>query len=234
MFKNSLQTKNGPDFYYKHGATPDPNAKWVGPGGGPSSFYTTWSYYAIIATGIFATISFAILHRFPSVAKSKVWSIVILGLVIGFATNTMGVGIVSQALLTSNWKPLDPKHEVLVTESWAQKLNKINLRVHLIPILLALVLLCAVVTVPWSGSKFHLYIASCVVSTVFFFVWSLVPVPISPTSNKKTNPFTKVSTVYSSPSVPIELLLPASILLFSGLYVFVMRGNIDSHVRVKV
>jgi hypothetical protein len=55
-FKDELlsQSKSDCNFYNIKGTTCDKNAVWKGPGGGKSSFYTTWSYYSIIVATIAA------------------------------------------------------------------------------------------------------------------------------------------------------------------------------------
>ena len=213
------------DFFFQDTAKPDPKATWGGPSGGPSEFYTTWSYYAIIAVCIFAVFGIGLLHTSSRVASSKVASIAILAVIVGFAANSLAVAVTAQGLLSFNWKPLDPNDRVAISEKWVKKLNNMNLNVHLMPALLALVLLAAVVTVPWSGKKLHLYLTACVVPVIFFFIWACVPIQVSKGSKKKTTPFNKASVVYNYPSLPIELLLPLTIFIVTLLYVYVMRGK---------
>ena len=57
MFQHKLQTDKGEDspsfFKVEKTCKPDDSAKWKGPGGGASSFYTTWSFYAIYSCNLF-------------------------------------------------------------------------------------------------------------------------------------------------------------------------------------
>jgi len=99
------------------------------------------------------------------------------------------------------------------------------MKVHLIPVLISLVLLAAVVTVPWTGSKSHLYMVACAIPAIFFFVWACVPIPIRKGSSKKTNPFNKASVVYNAPSFSVEALQPLAVFIMAVLYVYVMRGG---------
>jgi len=228
LFQNSITGKSETDFFFQKGATPDPNAQWSGPGGGPAQFYTTWSYFAIIAVACLAVLGVLLLHKSKRIASSKVASIIILAVIIGFAANSLAVAVTSQGLLNFNWKPLDPHARVAVSEKWVKTLSKINLKVHLFPVLLSLALLAAVVTVPWSGKKLHLYIVACAIPVLFFFIWACVPIPVSKGSSKKTNPFNKASVVYNSPPFSIEVLQPLTIFIMALLYVYVMRGKNNS------
>ena len=169
---NECSPPNACDFFYQDSAKPDPDAKWVGPGGGPSAFYTTWSYFAIIAVCVFALVAIPVLWKIEKVSSCKVASTAILAVIIGFAANSLAVAVTSQGLLNFNWKALDPKAPVAVSETWVKKLNRINLTVHLFPVLLSLVLLALVVTVPWSGEKSHLFFASVAIPVMFFFIWA--------------------------------------------------------------
>lgn len=231
LFQNSISktaectTPDNCDFFYQDQSKPDPNAKWVGPGGGPAQFYTTWSYFAIIAVSVFAAVAIPLMWKVPKLSSSKVFSTIILAVIIGFAANSLGVAVTAQGLLDFNWKPLDPHARVAISEKWVKMLNRINLKVHLFPVLLSLALLAAVVTVPWTGSKTHLYLAACAVPVIFFFIWACVPIPVSKGSSKKTNPFNKASVVYNSPPFSIEVLQPLTIFIMALLYVYVMRGR---------
>ena len=223
--KVSCDTTDSCNFFYQDYSEPDPNAQWVGPGGGPSEFYTTWSYFAILSVCVFALITIPLLHKIPKLSSSKIVSTIILAIIIGFAANSIGVAITSQGLLDFNWKPLDPDANVAISEKWVKMLNKINLRVHLFPVILALGLLAAVVTVPWSGSKLYLYLVSCAIPVLFFIILVCVPIPVKKGSSQKTNPLNKASVVYNTPSFTIEALLPLTIIVIVLLYVYVMRGK---------
>lgn len=223
--KAECVTNNDCYFFYQDDARPDPNADWVGPGGGPSEFYTTWSYFGILTICVFALITIPLLHKIPKLSASKIASTIILAIIIGFAANSIGVAVASQGLLDFNWKPLDPHANVAISEKWVKMLNKINLRVHLFPVLLALGLLAAVVTVPWSGSKLYLYLGACAVPVLFFLIWVCVPIPVKKGSSQKTTPLNKASVVYNTPPFTIEGLLPLTIIIIVLLYVYVMRGK---------
>ena len=218
-------TSDNCDFFYLDRSKPDPNARWIGAGGGPAEYYTTWSYYAIISVCIFTLIAIPLMWKVPKLSSSKIASIIILAIIIGFAANSLAVAVTAQGLISFNWKPLDQHARVAISEKWVKRFNNINLKVHLFPVLLSMVLLAAVVTVPWTGSKLHLYLASCAIPIIFFFIWACVPIPIHKGSSQKTNPFNKASTVYNSPPLSVELLLPLMIFLVVLLYVYVMRGK---------
>jgi hypothetical protein len=220
--RNSKSDK--PIFYYEKGATPDPNAIWKGPGGGKSAFYTTWSYIALAVTCIFAIIFIPILRTNSKLASSK-FSIIGIALIIGFAVNSVAVAVTSQAMLDFSWKPIDPNNDVLITEKWVKDFNKLNVTIHIFPLIFSLILLASIITVPWSGDKKTLYIISCAIPIIYLIIWSCVPVPIKKGSDKKTNPFNKPSVVYNSPQLSVEILLPVTILLVCALYVYAIRGN---------
>ena len=217
---------NDAKFFKQDTCKPDERARWVGPGGGPTAFYTTWSFYAIIATVLFSCIALPILHMVPKAARSKPISIIILALIVGFAANSIGVAITAQMLLSFNWKPLDPTTEIAVAEKWAKNLTTTNIKVHLVPAAISLLLLAAVITVPWCQKKTILWISSIVIPTLFFGIWSCVPVPFEKGSIKKTTIFNKAARVYNHPSALIMLSLPAAVISAAALYVYAMRGEV--------
>lgn len=120
--------------------------------------------------------------------NSPLMAYTLLAIIVGFSANSITVAVASQGLLGFDWNNLDPiQHgEVLVTEKWVKKLNKVNITVHLIPLILSIIILFLVINVPWSGSKRTLVIASCFVPIVLFTIWLCIPVPVTPGSYKKT------------------------------------------------
>jgi len=227
IMSQTTLSKSGCDFYTLEGATCDKNAVWKGPGGGKSSFYTTWSYYAIIVSTIAALFIIPLFHRVPSLKNSPLMAYTLLAILVGFAANSMAVAVASQGLLGFDWHHLDPTQdgEVLITEEWVKTMNKVNITVHLIPLILSIIILFLVINVPWSGNKRTLVLASCFVPIVLFTIWVCVPVPVKPGSSKKTTPFTKVEVVYDKSSPIIESFLPITIIFICVLYVYAMRGN---------
>ena len=230
-FNENISCKNDPcnksctpSFFKQNSCTCSPKAKWKGPGGGPLSFYTTWSFYAIFAI-IFITFIGGGLLSFTKLSKSNVASYIILALIIGFAANSIAVGITSQILVDYNWKPLSGKDtdKTAISESWVKKFNLLNLKVHLLPVLISIIILICIVKIPWTGSKHWLYIISCIVPILFFFIWACIPIPVSEGSNTKSTPFNKASIVYNNPSIPIELTLPISIFIIIALFVFAAK-----------
>lgn len=212
-----------PNFFFEKGAKPDPNVKWSGPTN-PSAYFTTWSYYAIIATLFFAVISIPILYKYKNLQSSR-FAILILAIIIGFSANTLAVGATSQGLMNYNWRPLDPNNPVLVKEEWLVKFNRKNLKVHLIPVIISIFLLVLITAAPWKGSKVELFCLSVFIPIIFFMIWLCVPVAKKKGSKEKTNPFNKASIVYSSPPIFIELLQPLVIILMCAAYVYIIRGN---------
>ena len=216
-------------FILKKPVYPIGKAKWKGPGGGKAAFYTTWSFYGIIAATIFTVILVPLLFLIPKFSSSEFGSTLCLALVIGFAVNSLAVALTSQFLLNFNWKPLDPNNRTAADEKWIEKLNNINAKVHLLPIILSLFILTLIISVPWKGNKTILYFGSCLVPIVFFSIWLIVPVPTSPDKNNKTEtkPWNKIAHVYNFPSAWIMSLLPIGIILATILYVLAKRSNLN-------
>ena len=212
-------------------ATCLPDADFEGPGGGSSAFYTTWSYYAIlIATFIVLPVTL-LLANLPGTKEfwkqNKYVSTILLGILIGFAVNSIGVGIVSQLLVTEN-KPLVSTKSgklPLVTQDWLKYFNKLNSRVHLVPVLFAILILLLVIRIPCSTSSSVLICTSIAIPVVFFFIWACVPIPVSTGSKEHTTPFNKSAVVYNSPPFSLEGFLPAAIVIVTVLTVYVARGG---------
>ena len=103
-----------------------------------------------------------------------------------------------------------------------KKMSSSNINSHLVPVLFSILLLGAITSVPWSGSKKYLYILSCFVPLIFFIIWCSIPV-----KNKKHKLCfgKKISKIYNNPSLITQSTLPITILLSGALYVFIMRGN---------
>ena len=228
-FEDSLRTtEDQPFFFETQCGKPNENAKWRGPGGGPSSFYTTWSFWAIIATTIFTLLIVPLLFFVPKFSNSELMSSLSLAIIIGFAVNSLAVALTSQFLLNFNWKPLDPNNRTAADENWIKKLNNINAKVHLLPIILSLFILTLIIKAPWKGNKTILYFASCLVSVIFFIVWLCVPVPVSPDNKKdKTRPWNKIAYVYNFPDAWIMGLFPVAIVFGTVLFVLAKRGNLS-------
>jgi hypothetical protein len=226
VFKNSLKLGEPPKkhFFYQDELKVDSAARWKGPGGGPSIYFTTWSYYGIIATAIFAMVAIPALYLIPRLSHSRIVSSLIVMLITGFAVNSLAVAVTSQGLLSWDWKPLDPKAQVAISEDWVIKLTKVNATVHLIPTLLSLVLLSGLVTVPWSGSKRDIYIGACIIAAVFFFIWLCTPI-YDKSVERNTTPLNKIQTVYNSPPAYLAAIQPVSILCFALLFVYILRGR---------
>ena len=224
MYLPLEDSKPSSNFFERDSCRPDPDAKWVGPGGGSSSFYTVWSFYAIIATLVFGVVAIPLMHKFKTLNESKVASYLIIAVIIGFAANSIGIAVTSQSLLMFNWKGLDSERPVAVSESWMTNITDENLKVHILPIIASLILLAGVVTVPWNGNRRVLWACSFAVPLLFFVVWSCVPIQVRKYSETKTKPWNKVNVVYNYPSAPIQLALPVSVILFSALMIYSMRG----------
>jgi hypothetical protein len=159
--------------------------------------------------------------------QNKYVSTALLGLLIGFAANSIGVGVVSQLLVTEN-KPLVTSktgEPPLITQDWLTYFNKLNSRVHLVPVLFAILILLLVIRIPCSASPGILACTSIAIPVVFFFIWACVPIPTHAGSKEHTTPFNKAAVVYKSPPFSIEGFLPAAILLVTVLTVYVARGR---------
>ena len=122
MFEDTLRSTEDKPFYFEKTCTPNQKATWKGPGGCPASFYTTWSFYGIIAATIFTLILVPLLFMLPKFSNSEFMSTFCLALVIGFAVNSLAVALTSQFLLNFNWKPLDPNNRTAADEKWIEKL----------------------------------------------------------------------------------------------------------------
>lgn len=224
MFQHKLQEqKDSPDFYVEDTCKPDNSAKWKGPGGGASSFYTTWSFYAIIAATCFTVIMGIIFAFSPKLASCEWFSTLCLALMIGFAVNSLAVAVTSQFLLNFNWKPLNPKSRTAADENWIKKLNNINATVHLLPVILALVILTITINMKWTGNKTILYFAAVCVPIIYFTIWLCIPVPKSKGSSEQTNFTNKVAYVYNFPSTWIMGLMPIVVALAA--FTFVLAKN---------
>ena len=144
---------------------------------GASSFYTTWSFYAILAATCFAVLMGIIFAFSPKLARTEWFSTLCLAIMIGFAVNSLAVAVTSQFLLNFNWKPLNPNSRTAADEKWIKKLNNINATVHLLPVILALVILTITIRMRWKGNKTILYFAALSVPIIYFTIWLCVPVP---------------------------------------------------------
>lgn len=198
----------------------DEQAKWQGPGGGRSTFYTTWSFYAIIF-GSIIVIPFLLLSKFTHLGNNKIFTYILLSLLIGIAINSIGVAVTSQALVV-DWKPVSgiPGKESLIREKWVEWFTKLNIRVHLIPVIASIFILILITKIPYKVSCHQLMITSIVLPVIFFFIWASIPVPISPNSKQSTNIFNKASYVYNKPTLLVESTLPITIILITILYVY--------------
>ena len=224
MFQDKLQEKkDSSTFYVEETCKPDNAAKWRGPGGGASSFYTTWSFYAIIAATCFTVIMGIIFAFSPKLASCEWFSTLCLALMIGFAVNSLAVAVTSQFLLNFNWKPLNPNSRTAADENWIKKLNNINATVHLLPVILALVILTITINMKWTGNKTILYFAAVCVPIIYFTIWLCIPVPKSKGSSEQTNFTNKVAYVYNFPSTWIMGLMPIVVALAA--FTFVLAKN---------
>lgn len=208
-----------------------PDANFQGPGGGSGAFYTTWSFYAIlIATFIVLPVTL-LLTKLPGTKEfwkqNKYISTILLGILIGFSANSIGVGVVSQLLVTEN-KPLvstKTGKSPLITQDWLTYFNKLNSRVHLVPVLFAILILLLVIRIPCSTLPSVLMCTSIAIPVVFFFIWACVPIPVRTGSKEHTTPFDKAAVVYKSPPFSIEGFLPAAIVIVTVITVYVARGD---------
>ena len=224
MFQHELQEKkDSPTFYVEDTCKPDSTAKWKGPGGGASSFYTTWSFYAIIAATCFTVIMGIIFAFSPKLASCEWFSTLCLALMIGFAVNSLAVAVTSQFLLNFNWKPLNPQSRTAADENWIKKLNNINATVHLLPVILALVILTITINMKWSGNKTILYFAVLSVPIIYFTIWLCIPVPKNKGSSEMTNYTNKVAYVYNFPSTWIMGLMPIAAVLATFTFVLAKK-----------
>ena len=216
FFKSDVCDDNKPEC--------DGAATWQGPGGGSASFYTTWSYYAVLlCTFIILPVVWFVATK-TRAKHSRTFSYITMPILIGIAANSIGVGIVSQLLITRNWKPLSKSgNPVLIKEQWVKWFTSLNTTVHLTPVLLSLLILLCVTPMPWSGTKPIMILISILVPVLMFCVWAAVPVPVSVGSTRKTSFFNKAAHVYNAPSFAIESALPIAIILVSVLYVVVIK-----------
>ena len=193
-----------------------PDSDFKGPGGGSSKFYTTWSFFAILVVLIVVLPGAYITSDWlPNKWNNKLISGAFLAVLIGFAANSVGVGVTSQFLVTKG-KPLVQTQNgelPLITQEWLKWFNELNSKVHLVPVLLSLFIIVMVGRLPWSGGSLELILPAVIIPVVFFFIWALVPIPKEKGSKEMTTPWNKASVVYNSPPFSIEAWLPICIFL---------------------
>lgn len=192
-----------------------------------SSFYTKWSYVAICCVVMFAIIFIPLFHVIPSLSNSKNISYIVFSIIIGFSINSLAVAVTSQLLYIVNWDNINDN--LITSKTKLKKMSISNLNNHLMPVLISLVLLACITTVPWTGNKLYLYIMSCFVPIVFFFVWLCVPVKDK--HGKHTTPMNKIRLIYGKQSTFTQLSLLLTIFISAGLYTLVMRGNLVELVK---
>lgn len=196
---------------------------WKGPGGGASSFYTTWSFYAIVAATCFTIITSIIFTFSPNLTKNEFFTTLCLAIMIGFAVNSIAVAVTSQFLLNLSWKPVKSKCRKATDERWIKKLNKINATVHLVPVILALFILTMTINMKWNGDKTILYFASAIVPILYFTIWLCIPVPKNKGSEEMTDFTNKVVYVYNYPSTWIMGLMPVTVALATFMFVLAKK-----------
>jgi hypothetical protein len=223
--KKSLEKPAGCSFFYidKCGKDNKPlcneKSKWQGPGGGKNKYYTTWSYYAIILASIIV-VPFYFLAKFTNLANSKLFIFIMLSLLIGIAINSIAVGVTSQCLV-AEWKPVSGKEdeESLIREKWVEWFTKTNIRAHLVPVLLSILILIIITKIPYNFTSNNLIMSSILVPVIYFFIWDITPIPIKENSKQTTNIFNKPKYVYNNPSFYVEMTLPLTVILLTIMYI---------------
>jgi hypothetical protein len=190
-----------------------------------SSYYTTWSFYAIIYTTIFAVIIIPIFRKYKYMNSSSILSYMVLSIIIGFSINSIAVAIASQYLLDEQIeKKIEQKiEEKQFSPKYVKEVTSSNLKHHLLPVILSLFLLIIITSVPWSGNKYILFILSCLVPFLFILIWSCVSIKTK--NNKHVNFINKTNVMYDNPNNISKILLPLNIIVFSAFYVFIIRGK---------
>jgi hypothetical protein len=168
----------------------DAKNSWAGPGGGPSSFYTTWNYY-------FSFFNLFLAFFFPGV-RLGVFSGVTVAL--GSFVSSATVFVVAQLLLGWNSGLKDDKDGLMKIE-FANKIDQINAQYHAVPMLVSIV----AVLIQASFSKGS-FLSCCnpimiaIPAGILFGVWLNTPVPVSKDSDENTTFRNKVNVVYNFPA----------------------------------
>jgi hypothetical protein len=194
-----------------------------------SSFYTTWSFTAIILTLFFAIIMIPLFHNFEKLSSSVISSYIVFSIIIGFSINSIAVAVSSQILIGTSWKKFEKNKGDIINLKFVEKFTNENIKMHLIPVIISLLLLFLITNVPWSGKKIYLYITSCLVPIVFFFVWASKSIPDG--KNHKTTILNKSKIIYDQPDLITKISLPLTVLLGTAFYIFVMRGLKKTNVK---
>ena len=186
------------NVYLKKGATCATGVKWKGPGGSSFSFFTTWAAY-------FSLLSFFLLI-YVKLNKSK--NTFLIAIIKSSAACSLAVFAVAQLLLAFNPSIDEPEGTTyLITDDFSNKINKINLIWHQLP----LVCVYLIMTYNFGVKISAVHIAAP--ALILLLIWMLVPVPVSKGSETKTTPFDKIKVVYNNPNAGI---LVAGVVVFAS------------------
>jgi hypothetical protein len=223
------KNKNCPNHvYYAQSNLCAKNIKWKGPGGGASSFYTTWSFFLnfiILGLGIIVLI-FHLIAPHNNI-KNIMANIMTPG-IIGIIANIIGVFLVAQLLISYEWSIQDTNPNerqddgLAVSNSFIISVNKINFIYHQLPVLFIIPLIFILYAIK-SKITTKTIIYALIFIAAFFIIWDVIPV--NKTSDGsipgKTNPLDKPKYVYNYPPLWLMVLLPITWVVICFLFYFV-------------
>ena len=229
VFSKLMENDTENNFFEINGATPA-KVTWKGPGGGPSSFYTTWSFWAIIGALGLSILCLPIVHlkKMKRSTKHGLAAFIIV-ILIGFCANSVGVGLASQLLMKKGFQDVSTlgNQPISIRGSWVEGVIGLNAKVHLLPIVFVFIGIFILSTLPFTGNKIHIFLLSMLLPIAMFLAWLVTPVPIE-NSDSKTTPLNKINIVYNNPGWIMSLFpigLFASGLIFVSLLQKKKKGN---------
>lgn len=199
---NSSNTFNTCQTGIRKNGECDDDTKYPVPSGGASSFYTTWSFFMMfISFGLLLVyLIMQPIKAFASITSNKWFQLVAILLIAMPAVNSIGVLCTSQLLLSKDFKLVTtsstdtgPKS---ITTPFFQETMNINFKYHILPGLLAIIVLLVLTTIrhqprSWSQSLM-LGLAILVLNLFVIGIYMIVPV-----DGKQG--FDKINDVYNNP-----------------------------------
>jgi hypothetical protein len=208
------------------------NIKWKGPGGGPNTFYTTWSFFLNFVILGLAIIVFIFHLIAPHNNIKNTLVNIITPSIIGIIGNIIGVFLVAQILIAYEWSIKDTTPNtrsddgLAVSNSFIITVNKINFIYHQLPVLFIIPLIFILYAIK-SKITTKTIIYALIFMCAFFIIWDIIPVDKTSDGSipGKTNPLNKPKYVYNYPPFWLMLLLPVSWVVVCFLFYFVAVRN---------
>lgn len=180
------------------------------PGGGASMFYTTWSWWACMASlGLLVVylvlICFSKNRQVSRLLTTYLFQLFVIALIAMPAINSVGVLGASQLLLAKNFKLSDrdthkpPTHATGMTSQFFQSIQNVNFFAHILPGMLAIGILLGLSFGRQSRSsrswQQNLGLAAMILclNLVFVMIWMAIP------TEKGHTWIEKVKEVYNDP-----------------------------------